>query len=288
MAVPMAEPMAAQTLVNWVNGIEWMTTAYLLVTHGSRDPRPQQAAQRLVCELTDRHRCPDCSTQSDVTFASAQLECADRPLHQVIVDWAQTATQQGAQQLKVVPLFLLQGVHVAEDIPTEVNQARSRLPAVVGQRDGLGTAPIAPLSILPPIGSDPRFVTLVHQHQKTMTEQHPNLEAWVLLSHGSRRPQGNAVAEAIAAQIGAVAAYWSVEPSLATCLAQLERQGKRRIGILPYVLFAGGLTDAIAAQVRHHQHTSPHLHLALGHPLDHHPHWITWLAEWLAGDRAAY
>jgi sirohydrochlorin ferrochelatase len=128
----------------------------------------------------------------------------------------------------------------------------------------------------------------VQQQQKNMTEQHPNLEAWVLLSHGSRRPQGNAAAEAIAAQVGAVAAYWSVEPSLATCLAQLERQGKRRIGILPYVLFAGGLTDAIAAQVRQHQRTSPHLHLALGQPLDHDPHLITWLAAWLLADRAPY
>ncbi len=276
-----------------------MTTAYLLVTHGSRDPRPQRAAEHLVRALAmqlagvrERERQSNAtgavSWVPGVTFARAQLECADRPLHQVLVDWAQTATQQGAQQLKVVPLFLLQGVHVAEDIPTEVNQARSRLPAVVGQRDGLGTAPIAPLSILPPIGSDPRFVTLVHQHQKTMTEQHPNLEAWVLLSHGSRRPQGNAVAEAIAAQIGAVAAYWSVEPSLATCLAQLERQGKRRIGILPYVLFAGGLTDAIAAQVRQHQHALPHLHLALGQPLDHDPSLITWLAAWLLDDCAPY
>jgi sirohydrochlorin cobaltochelatase len=274
-----------------------LTTAYLLVTHGSRDPRPQRAAERVVRALAMRAAAdlggdpgsnPIAALSCPVraTFAIAQLECADRPLHQVIVDWAQAATRQGAQQLQVVPLFLLQGVHVAEDIPAEVSRARSLLPGATGQREGTGA--IAPLRILPPIGSDPSFVTLVQQQQKTMTEQHPNLEAWVLLSHGSRRAQGNAAAAVIAEQVGAIAAYWSVEPSLDTSLMQLARQGKRRIGILPYVLFTGGLTDAIAQRVNHHQRTSPHLHLVLGHPLDHHSQLVDWLAAGLLGDRPAY
>jgi sirohydrochlorin cobaltochelatase len=74
-------------------------------------------------------------------------------------------------------------------------------------------------------------------------------QAWILLSHGSRRHNGNQPVEALATKLGAVAAYWSVSPSLETQVAALVNAGSRQIGVLPYFLFAGGITDAIAQKI---------------------------------------
>ena len=95
----------------------------------------------------------------------------------------------------------------------------------------------------------------------------------ILLAHGSRRPGGNAAVESLAKHLGATPAYWSVAPSLADRLAewQIRRQQNvttaigatavnttaidttaidtTAIEVLPYFLFAGSLTEAIAAQV---------------------------------------
>jgi sirohydrochlorin ferrochelatase len=185
--------------------------------------------------------------------------------------------------LRVVPLFLLQGVHVAEDIPAELAQAQARLAAIARPPDQ-PAGHTAAVELLPPMGLDPTFGSVVKQQQQCCQQQHSDLEAWVLLSHGSRRPGGNRAAEAIAAEVGAVTAYWSVEPSLDHCLDQLDRQGVRRVGILPYFLFAGGITDAIAQMVTHQRDRRPHLHLGLGPVLDHDDQLATWLHQWLERD----
>ena len=69
------------------------------------------------------------------------------------------------------------------------------------------------------------------------------------MSHGSRRTGGNAPVEAIATHLEAVPAYWSVAPDLATQVTHLVEQGCEAIDILPYFLFEGAITDAIAQTV---------------------------------------
>jgi sirohydrochlorin cobaltochelatase len=59
---------------------------------------------------------------------TACLEVGAVPLHQQIVAFSRRARAAGAQRVRLVPLFLLAGVHVMEDIPAEVEQARQGLP----------------------------------------------------------------------------------------------------------------------------------------------------------------
>ncbi|NJK74893.1 MAG: sirohydrochlorin chelatase, partial [Microcoleus sp. SU_5_6] len=97
----------------------------------------------------------------------------------------------------------------------------------------------------------------------------PNLQppSWILLSHGSRQPGGNLTVEKIASQVGAQAAYWSIKPSLEERIDGLVRGGQQQIGIVPYFLFNGGITDAIARGVEQLKHQFPQTELHLANPL---------------------
>ncbi|MCC5637769.1 sirohydrochlorin chelatase [Nostoc sp. CHAB 5844] len=203
-----------------------MSSAYLLVSHGSRDPRPEIALQQLK-ELIDKKQQSYPSGKKLVGLA--YLETRPEPLHVQIKEFAHSAVIAGCNCLKIIPLFLLPGVHMMQEIPEEVALTQQ----AIGQNISL--------ELLPYLGSQPGLTTLLSQQMADITTQ-----AWILLAHGSRRPGFQQPVENIAVNLDAVAAYWSVPPSLETQVEELVAAGKEKIAILPYFLFAGGITDAIA------------------------------------------
>ena len=256
-----------------------LPSAYLLVSHGSRDPRPQAATAKLAQLLAEKvqnfssevpsDRCANSPVYSGVSASSACLltpqiaaskspllvdtaclELAALPLHEQIQQFGDRVLAAGCNRMQVLPLFLLPGVHVMEDIPAEVAIAQTDL-----GRDVI-------IAIQPHLGTHAGLKELLANHMTSVAA-----EAWILLSHGSRRPGGNQPVQAIAAQLGAVPAYWSVAPSLESQLTNLVRSGHQQIGILPYFLFAGGITDAIAAVVEQLSQQFPTVNLNLAEPL---------------------
>lgn len=189
---------------------------------------------------------------------TASLECNPLPLHQQIEAFSaaiQPTTANGDTEAKsgklvLLPLFLLPGVHVMEDIPQEVALAQQRLGDTIA------------IELRPPIGSHPGLHRLVTECMATQP-----VEAWILLSHGSRRANGNQPVEDLAERLGALTAYWSVTPGLESRLQELSQLGIRNVGILPYFLFAGGITDAIAQTVETLAQQLPALKLHLTEPL---------------------
>ncbi|MBL1199751.1 MAG: sirohydrochlorin chelatase [Nostoc sp. GBBB01] len=214
-----------------------MSSAYLLVSHGSRDRRPEIAMQelaRLVCQKLEKNHN---QTSGEHLVGIAALEMTQKPLHQQIQEFAKTAfgcdkVSANHHRLKIVPLFLLPGVHVMTDIPAEVALAQQ------------STGEDITIELQPYLGSHPDLKKLLW-HQVAKIEA----QARILLSHGSRRPDSQKPVEAMAANLGAVVAYWSVAGSLESRVKELVAAGYREIAILPYFLFAGGITDAIAASV---------------------------------------
>jgi sirohydrochlorin cobaltochelatase len=206
-------------------------SACLLVSHGSRDPRPAIAAAHLATQITER--------SPHLLVKPAVLECSPSPLHQQIQDFAQAALAQNCTHLYLLPLFLLPGVHVMEDIPEQVTIAQSHLGDSIQ------------ITTLPYLGTAPNLYQLLE----------PASSSRILLSHGSRRAGGNAPVEAIATRLGATPAYWSVEPNLQTQVMSLVEQGKSEITILPYFLFEGGITDTIAQIVAQLHETFPSVRL---------------------------
>ena len=73
--------------------------------------------------------------------------------------------------------------------------------------------------------------------------------------------------ETLANQLNAIACYWSVAPNLDTIISNLDLDKPQKITILPYFLFSGGITDAIATQVQQYQQKFPKISFKIGSPL---------------------
>jgi sirohydrochlorin cobaltochelatase len=213
--------------------------AYVFVSHGSRDPRPAAAIAQLIRDITGLDR---------PIIGQAMLECAPEPLAEQLVKLAQTAQTQNFTELCLVPLFLLPGVHVMEDIPVQVQTAQA----------ALGSFPLTQTAYLGTLGSLKDL--LIPQNKPTL-----------LLSHGSRKPGGNAPIERLAQALHLTPTFWSVEPKLGTTIAQLAQSGTTEVVIKPFFLTPGGITDAIAAEIARLAELFPQVTLTLENTLDRQP-----------------
>ncbi|TAF05369.1 MAG: sirohydrochlorin chelatase [Nostocales cyanobacterium] len=221
-----------------------MSSAYLLVSHGSRDPRPDIAMQQIAKLVSQK--LPNSKNLVEI----GTLELNNRPLHQQIQDFAHQALAFGCKSLKIVPLFLVPGVHVMKDIPAEVELAQKAL----GQ-DMM-------IELKPYLGSHGNLGKFFTSATDGVTA-----EGSILLAHGSRRSGSQQPVETMAWRLGAVTAYWSISPSLEVRVKELVADGYQQIAIWPYFLFAGGITDAIAASVEKLKLEFPGVNFQLAQPL---------------------
>ena len=156
------------------------------------------------------------------------MELGPRPLHEQIYQFSQRVKAAGGTHVKVLPLFLLPGVHVMEDIPREMALARQILNASLE------------ITLCPYLGGHLGLRKLLADRMAEVPAA-----ARLLIAHGSHRPGANKPIEEIAKQLGGIAAYWSVPPDLETQIIHLMQKGHHHLTILPYFLFPGGITDAI-------------------------------------------
>ncbi len=249
------------------------STAYLLVSHGSRDPRSHHSAQALAALIAERLfydgnigmaiaadraeangaeangaearlSVPTASGKAAIApvpqrllIETAVLELGEYPLHHQIERFAHLAIAQGYGQIRILPLFLLAGVHVMVDLPAEVAIARQQ----IGDR--------LPIQLQPHLGSHPDLITLLLRRVAESGTPPAAKAATIVMSHGSQRPGANQPVEAIARHLGGIPAYWSMPPGLEAQVTALIDGGQKAIAIVPYFLFTGGITDAIATRV---------------------------------------
>lgn len=74
-----------------------------------------------------------------------------------LMEIAATAAFAGVTRLRLLPLFLAGGAHVAIDIPRIVGEVRQAWPALE-------------VDVLPPVGEDPRFAVLIKEIAKENAE----------------------------------------------------------------------------------------------------------------------
>lgn len=259
------------------------STAYLLISHGSRDPRHQVAINRLaqlvreqlnpalvspwssqpfesllkerssetaVLGFQERPRKGRMSSvvtadtpaiantlaapparlpQDRLIVGAAVLEFGLLPLHQQICEFGRRLSSAGIERLRLVPLFLLGGKHVMQDIPDEVERARKELDGMIELQlgDHVGGS-----QSMPDLISNRFF--------------HSPAAGRLIVAHGSRRAKGNRVVDNLARSLGTAVAYWTNESEIENQTVQLMQQGCSTLTIFPYFLFAGGITDAIA------------------------------------------
>jgi sirohydrochlorin cobaltochelatase len=239
-------------------------SAYFLIAHGSRDSRSRQALEACVLLVRQELAADETLPNPWPLVGSGVLEFGDRPLSEQIATFAQAAARDGVETVYLLPLFLMLGNHVQQDLPDAIQEAQA-------QTAGIN------LVLCPSLGSHPDLGQLV---QERMAENH--CDRWLLLAHGTRRTGGNAPIAALADQLGAVPSYWSTEPSLETQLQAIAsyqesaesspQQGSpQRIGIVPYFLFTGSIIDAIGETVSQLRSKFPKLELQITHPLNPSP-----------------
>jgi sirohydrochlorin ferrochelatase len=243
-----------------------ISSAHLLVAHGSRNSDYQMSLQKLAHLVRQQLRQKEGETQLNTSennqfevkqtsgglplIDTAYLELGGLSLSEAMVNFAYLALSQNYQFVKIIPLFLLSGVHLREDIPAQLKLARQEL------KDRID------LELMPHLGSYQSLVKLLQQQFRQLPSQKR-----ILLAHGSCLATGNQKCEQIAAQLEAELAYWSISPSLAEKVASLRELGIQSIAIIPYFLFEGKITQAIASQIEYLQKQYPQLQLLGGKPL---------------------
>lgn len=191
--------------------------ALYLVTHGSRNPAAAEFLRNLVSLV---------QAKSLSLVGGGLLEGADLSLADQLIDFAKTA--QEYPKILILPIFLLAGVHVCQDLPEQVAIAQSNLGLELEIADYLGNYPqISPI---------------------LQTQFRSDGTARILLSHGSRRSESLVEIEKLAQACQALTAFWAIAPSLETQVDSLINQGYAKITVLPYFLAAGGIMAAIKAQ----------------------------------------
>ncbi len=257
-----------------------------MITHGSRNVRSQQSAEQLRSRI-ESYLNPDLSPPSTEQrigqrigqctgqrIEHAVLEGGTTPLHVQILHHAAHARVEGLGRLQLLPLFLMPGVHVMEDLPQEVALAQKQLV----DRD-----PSFNLSTLPYLGhhlqTRPQSLASAWGIEPEGAAGVSSGVAKIVLSHGSRRSDSTVLSEQFAASIGASSAYWSIEPSLAQTVERLFTEGYEEIQVLLYFLFRGGITAAIEESIVGLRQSYPGLNLTCKSTLDHIPEFPKFIAD---------
>ena len=262
--------------------------AYFLVFHGSRDCRTQTAALNLRNLLIAREQPKNILTQHNylgknpekielksTTFAAsfstppieiAALELTDLPLSESLINFAQQAKTKGFKRIKVIPLFLAPGVHVQTDIPSEIATAAKQI-------DDRVTIELSPY-----LGKYSEIVTLLTQQFEELDERPRVAErrkgtlelrakTRILIAHGSRLLAVAEYYQELGNQLDADVAYWSTKPRFSEQIRLKIAAGSQKIALLPYFLFPGRITEAIAKEIAELQQEYPQVDLRLGKPL---------------------
>lgn len=101
--------------------------ALVLFAHGSRDPRWRATFEKLVEDVS--------RVAGGGTIRLAYMEFVRPTLEGVVSELA----SEGVAHIRVLPLFMSGGGHVANDVPDQVNEVAEAFPGVE-------------MEVLPPIG----------------------------------------------------------------------------------------------------------------------------------------
>ena len=246
--------------------------AYLLVFHGSRDYRTQAAANNLRKLLNIQYQSTNLLSQQNYLASSllnsgadiaspsnlveaplielAALELTSISLSESLINFAQKATQKGISNIKVLPLFLTPGVHVQQDIPAEIALARKQISHQVT------------IQLSPYLGKYSEIVPLLSRKFDELPAK-----TRILIAHGSRLTASTIYCQNLACQLNAELAYWSTTPKFTQGIKAQIASGIKQIALLPYFLFPGRITNAIAQEVAQLQQEYPQVELFLGQPL---------------------
>jgi sirohydrochlorin cobaltochelatase len=209
-----------------------MTSALLIVGHGTRDPAGQAECDELVSLVRE--------ARPGLRVALGYLELCPPPITETIEE----LVVEGVTDVTVVPLVLLAAGHAKGDVPAAVVRARLQYPEVTFRY-------AAPLGIHPDVlaVTDDRLEEAVSAPARDRT-------AVVVIGRGTSDPDANGDLAKIARLLWegrpwplVEAGFVSLaEPSVRVVLDRVRRLGAERVVVHPYFLFTGVLERRIREQ----------------------------------------
>jgi sirohydrochlorin ferrochelatase len=210
------------------------STAVLLLSHGSRDPRAEYVVGELVAAV---------AASTGITVRAAHLDfTAPAPA----VALRQLAAQ-GYVSVRVVPLLFTPGYHLTHDVPQAVQSS--------------GVAGRMHISVAPPLlscGRRGRDLLLAALADRLLQAGiHEQVDALVLASAGSSSPKARLRIKSLARDLERSYGI-PVEPAFAStattgassptgALETLSDRGARRPAVASLFVAPGRLTDSVAA-----------------------------------------
>ncbi|QOR66991.1 sirohydrochlorin chelatase [Cytobacillus suaedae] len=154
---------------------------------------------------------------------------------------------KGATDIKVIPVLLLSGIHVAVDIPNELKALEEEYPFltfVYGR----------------PLGVDALMTEILLQ--RINEKSSPGSRGVLLVGHGSRHPEAGAEFEKVRVQLEnetqcpVFTCYLKAqEPSFSFELEKRIKGGYQQLVVLPFLLFKGGFTSKIRDEISSINHS---------------------------------
>lgn len=121
-----------------------MSSAYLLIAHGSREEESNQAFRELVEEFRKKEKRHP--------VIGAFLELAE-PL---IPEGIDACVRSGVNEIYVIPLMFFPGRHVKTDIPRLIEEAKKRHPTMTFHDGG-------------PLATHPLFLSFLEERIKSLS-----------------------------------------------------------------------------------------------------------------------
>ena len=90
--------------------------AVLLLAHGSREDATEKTLEKIVGYIKEE-LAPE-TEKEDFIIEEAYLQFRDKNLGSVL----ESLCERGADDIAVIPYFLFEGVHIKEDIPSEIKE----------------------------------------------------------------------------------------------------------------------------------------------------------------------
>lgn len=208
-----------------------LSTAVLLLSHGSRDPRARYVVGELVSAVADR---------TGSTVRAAHLDfTAPHPVAAL-----KALAADGFTSVRVVPLLFTPGYHLTHDVPLAV--------AASGVTDRMQVSVAAPL-----LDGGPRIRELLLTALADRLDQagvDGRVDALVLASAGSSSPQARLFIAGLARDLASRQGV-PVEPGFASsafrsptqALETLSDQGISRPAVASLFVAPGRLTDSVVA-----------------------------------------
>ncbi|MBD8070861.1 sirohydrochlorin chelatase [Bacillus sp. PS06] len=201
-----------------------------------------------------------------ISFVKEMMSVVDFPLQGYgflegtrpsIIEAISTVISQGATSVTIMPILLLTGTYVREDIPNEMMRAKKIYPNI-------------PFYYGQPFGQDDSMIQILNERLEAKKYNNKRFKAVLLVSHGSYDVHSLKQFEEIAQRLrynkpfDVFTCYMNMsKPSFKDELGNVLKQTYEEIYIIPYLLYSGGFTVEIENITKQYQVNNPDKNIIL-------------------------